>query len=217
MCSSISSSEHFSQKVPTLLRVSKKDIFSLAASTLHLVVKSENTIQIMDDKFVTKLTITNMMARTSYTTDTQEFFGSMASLKNDAIENAYWAVLQHLENKNLIEVDDYNAKKFAQATSEILSSNSWAMLFEDKTKKLKQELALQKNTLQELLGKLVVLRQEISSTICCVAPSKPRKGTKKRPRQLQAGDDEDIGRFSTYCDFSATLRNIELELRALSQ
>lgn len=99
--------------------VSKKEIFALAAKELALTIQSEATTQIQDDMFVTKLTIGNMLASLN-TIETKEFLGSAAISKNIAIQNAYHAVLEYLENENRIEINDYNAKNVIRLKKDIL-------------------------------------------------------------------------------------------------
>jgi hypothetical protein len=76
----------------------------MAAKELKLNIQTENTVQIDDDTFITKVKIANVLAIESYDREAREFTGKPANTKGLAIQNAYQTVLEYLENKNMLQL-----------------------------------------------------------------------------------------------------------------
>ena len=186
-------------------------MFALAAKELKLTIQSEATTQTDDGMFVSRLTLGNMLARVSYDIETKEFIGGAAISKNLAIENAYHSILKYLENEKRIEIDDYNAERVSELKADMLFSKTWLMLFEDKAKKLKQDISAKNTALQRFFHSFNSVCLETSSMVPLLA-CKQASPAKKRARQQPICSSGNIDPSSVYSKLSMTLSKLRAEL-----
>jgi len=189
-------------------------MFALAAKELKLTIQSEATAQTDDGMFVSRLTLGNMLARVSYDIETKEFIRSAAISKNLAIENAYHSILTYLENEKRIEIDDYNAERVSEQKGDMFFSKTWLMLFEDKAKKLKQDISAKNMALQRFFHSFNSVCLETSSRVPLLA-CKQASPAKKRARQQPICSSGNTDPSSVYSKLSMTLSKLRAELLRL--
>ena len=160
--------------------------------------------QIDGDTFITRLEIGNIGSKESCDRETKEFLGSSALTKNLSIENAYHTVLTHLENEKRIVIDDYNAEHVSKLKADVFRSNTWLMLFEDKAKKLKNEISAKKMVLHQFLSSFDFVCQE-ASMVLPLLPPKQMASPRKKSRQEMIQSSSKIDPASACCSLSKTL------------
>lgn len=185
-------------------------LFDLAAAEFGLTVQTQKSFEIDDDMFVTKLEISNVLARDSYDRKTIEFSGKPAHTKTLSIQNAYDAVLKYLEDERIIHVDDYNAVHVCELRHDVLRHSCWSMLFEDKVNKLQANIEEKDPSLRQALTAL----DSAMAPLQLLANQKPR--ARKRARRASFSTLGDTAMASVLSTLSESMTNLRDRLLSLT-
>lgn len=164
----------------------------MAAQEYNLTVETENTIQIEEDNFVTKILINNVKNRASCEYAMKEFTGKMALTKKQSLQNAYQTTLTFLEKEKMVIIDDYNAPRGSQLEEDVLYHSSWHMLFEDKVAKLKASINATETTLRSFLAAFDSACDLLLHS-CEPPPSASKKRRFRDTTATSSATDESIG------------------------
>jgi hypothetical protein len=170
-------------QVPAVLRVDKKEIFALAARALGLLIEKEETFEIDDDLYMTKIKIGNAPCKETHVRGLKEFTGKPALTKKLSVHNAFSAALKYLEDAKMIQVDDYNADNVSQLKRDLFSSESWSMLFEHKAKKLIDVVGANNTKLNDFIVSFDAFYQDASAAFGFLADTEDAAAPKKKRRR----------------------------------
>lgn len=141
------------------------------------------------------------------------FVGKSGRPQKASIQNAYSAVLQHLETERFIEIDDYNASNVERLKREAFESDSWAMLFQSKVASLKKSIDKQNACLQEFMTTFGSVCLDVSVV---AAPKKDHAPSKKR-RRGHAISKEDKDRQAALTTIAKVMSDLNEQLRTIAE
>lgn len=193
----------------------KKEIFDLAARELKLDIQEQKTFQIDGDMYLTKIKIGNILSTETYDRETKEFVGEPAPTQKLSIQSSYNAALKYLEDEKMVTVDDYNANNVSRLKKKLFCSESWAMLFEYKAKKLSHTVSVKDAKLRDFLCSFDAFCQDASAGFALLATAADNPSPKKKPHRqaVQVAREEDPS--STTSRLSNTLMTMRAQLLSL--